>query len=198
MVWLKRDYRFGHTFNHMDRSFWGSDFWPEMIPRSINGNSYSVDFYGDAESYFLVAELLRIKKEDLELKLKNAVLSKNFTRKEKGLIFAATPASDFVCGTQQLASGIALQVFTTGRGTPYSLAMAPVIKVSSRTTLSQRWFDLIDLDAGTNVTGDATIEEVGEALFNKILDVASGGAKTAADTLGLANDMVVFNPAPIT
>jgi galactarate dehydratase len=118
--------------------------------------------------------------------------------KKKGLIFAATPASDFVCGTQQLASGIALQVFTTGRGTPYSLAMAPVIKVSSRTSLSQRWFDLIDLDAGTIATGDATIEEVGEALFRKILDVASGRAKTAADTLGLANDMVVFNPAPIT
>ena len=102
--------------------------------------------------------------------------------KKKGLIFAATPASDFVCGTQQLASGIALQVFTTGRGTPYSLAMAPVIKVSSRTTLSQRWFDLIDLDAGTIATGDATIEEVGEALFHKILDVASGRTKTAADT----------------
>jgi len=118
--------------------------------------------------------------------------------KKKGLVFAATPASDFVCGTQQLASGIALQVFTTGRGTPYSLAMAPVIKVSSRTTLSQRWFDLIDLDAGTIATGDATIKEVGEDLFHKILDVASGRTKTAADTLGLANDMVVFNPAPIT
>lgn len=118
--------------------------------------------------------------------------------KKKGLVFAATPASDFVCGTQQLASGIALQVFTTGRGTPYSLAMAPVLKVSSRTTLSQRWFDLIDLDAGTIATGDATIKEVGEALFHKILDVASGRTKTAADTLGLANDMVVFNPAPIT
>jgi len=118
--------------------------------------------------------------------------------KKNGLVFAATPASDFVCGTQQLASGIALQVFTTGRGTPYSLAMAPVIKVSSRTTLSQRWYDLIDLDAGTIATGDATIEEVGEALFRKILDVASGREKTAADKLGLANDMVVFNPAPIT
>ncbi len=45
--------------------------------------------------------------------------------------------------------------------------MAPVIKVSSRTTLSQRWFDLIDLDAGTIATGDATIKEVGEDLFHK-------------------------------
>ena len=47
----------------------------------------------------------------------------------KGMIFAATPASDFICGTLQLASGMTLQVFTTGRGTPYGLAAAPVIKV---------------------------------------------------------------------
>ena len=48
---------------------------------------------------------------------------------QKGLIFAATPASDFVCGTLQLASGMTLHVFTTGRGTPYGLAAVPVIKV---------------------------------------------------------------------
>jgi galactarate dehydratase len=47
----------------------------------------------------------------------------------KGMIFAATPASDFVCGTLQLAAGMTLQVFTTGRGTPYGLAAAPVIRV---------------------------------------------------------------------
>lgn len=118
--------------------------------------------------------------------------------KKKGLVFAATPASDFVCGTQQLASGIALQVFTTGRGTPYGLAMAPVVKVSSRTALSKRWFDLIDLDAGRIATGEADIETVGEELFQMILEVASGRTQTAADKLGLANDLVVFNPAPIT
>jgi galactarate dehydratase len=55
------------------------------------------------------------------------VLSPGERAAEKGLIFAATPASDFVCGTLQLASGINLQVFTTGRGTPYGLAVAPVI-----------------------------------------------------------------------
>jgi galactarate dehydratase len=118
--------------------------------------------------------------------------------KKKGLVFAATPASDFVCGTQQLASGIALQVFTTGRGTPYGLAMAPVVKVSSRTALRKRWFDLIDLDAGRIATGEADIETVGEELFRMILDIASGRTQTAADKLGLANDLVVFNPAPIT
>jgi len=116
----------------------------------------------------------------------------------KGLVFAATPASDFVCGTLQLAAGINLQVFTTGRGTPYNLALAPVIKVATRTELSKRWSDLIDLDAGRIATGAATIEEVGFELFRLILDIASGRKTTAADALGLYNDLALFNPAPIT
>ncbi|MFK8250401.1 galactarate dehydratase [Ancylobacter terrae] len=116
----------------------------------------------------------------------------------RGLIFAATPASDFVCGTLQLASGITLQVFATGRGTPYGLAQAPVLKVSSRTELAERWPDLIDLDAGRIATGKASIEEVGQELFELILDVASGRKKPWSDHWGLYNDLTLFNPAPIT
>jgi galactarate dehydratase len=118
--------------------------------------------------------------------------------KTKGLVFAATPASDFVCGPLQLAAGMNLHVFTTGRGTPYGLAMAPVIKVASRSPLATRWKDLIDLDAGPIATGEATIEEVGWQLFRMILDVASGRKQTWADHWGLHNDMALFNPAPIT
>ena len=47
-------------------------------------------------------------------------------RGQRGLIYAATPASDFICGTLQLAAGMNLHVFTTGRGTPYGLAECPV------------------------------------------------------------------------
>jgi galactarate dehydratase len=116
----------------------------------------------------------------------------------KGLLFAATPASDFVCGTLQLAAGMNLQVFTTGRGTPYGLAEAPVIKVSTRTELARRWSDLIDFDAGRIASGEITIEEAGWELFQLILDVASGRKKVWADKWGLHNDLVLFNPAPVT
>lgn len=115
----------------------------------------------------------------------------------KGLVFAATPASDFICGTQQLAS-MNLHVFTTGEGSPYGLALVPVVKVSSRTALAERWFDLIDIDAGRIATGDATIEEVGWELFHFILDVASGRKKTWADHWGLHNALAPFNPGPVT
>jgi galactarate dehydratase len=116
----------------------------------------------------------------------------------KGLIFAATPASDFVCGTLQLAAAMNMHIFTTGRGTPYGLAMVPVIKVASRTSLAERWVDLIDLDAGSIATGDATIEQVGAQLFQMVLDVASGRKQTWTDHWGLHNDLALFNPTPLT
>ena len=115
----------------------------------------------------------------------------------KGLVFAATPASDFICGTQQLAS-MNLHVFTTGEGSPYGLALVPVVKVSSRTALAERWPDLIDVDAGRIATGGATIEEVGWEIFRYILDVASGRKQTWADHWGLHNALALFNPGPVT
>jgi galactarate dehydratase len=118
--------------------------------------------------------------------------------REKGLVFAATPASDFICGTLQVAAGMNVHVFTTGRGTPYGLAEVPVIKVSTRTELARRWHDLIDVNAGSIATGEQTIEEVGWDLFRFILDVASGRRKTWAERWRLHNDLVLFNPAPVT
>jgi galactarate dehydratase len=91
-----------------------------------------------------------------------------------------------------------MHIFTTGRGTPYGLAMAPVVKVASRTALAERWSDLIDVNAGTIASGEQTIAEVGTALFQLILDVASGRKQTCADRLHLHNDLALFNPAPIT
>lgn len=115
-----------------------------------------------------------------------------------GLIYAATPASDIVCGPSQVASGIGLQVFMTGRGTPYGLDVAPVIKVCSRNEMKDHWFDLIDVSAGPVATGEATIAEVGTEIFNLILDVASGVKEPYSDQYGFHNDMCIFNPAPIT
>lgn len=115
----------------------------------------------------------------------------------KGLIYAATPAGDFVCGTLQLAAGMNVHVFTTGRGTPYGLAEVPVIKVATRTELARRWHDLMDIDAGRIATGQATIEEIGMEVFRHILEVA-GGRRTWAEHWGIANDLVLFNPGPVT
>ena len=62
----------------------------------------------------------------------------------------------------------------TGRGTPYGLAAAPVIKVCSRNEMKEMWQDLIDINAGPVATGEAQISDIGTELFNKIIAVASG------------------------
>ena len=134
------------------------------------------------------------------------VLSPGEKLKQKGkngpltgqLIYAATPASDFICGTLQLAAGMNLHVFTTGRGTPYGLAECPVIKVATRTDLARRWHDLMDINAGTIADGSKTIEDVGWEMFKLMLEVASGRKKTWAEHWKLHNALVLFNPAPVT
>nr|WP_143321434.1 galactarate dehydratase [Clostridium sp. HBUAS56010] len=115
-----------------------------------------------------------------------------------GLVYCATPASDIVCGPSQLAAGIGLQVFMTGRGTPYGLELAPVIKVCSRTEMKEHWFDMIDISAGKIATGEKTIAEVGTELFEYMIDVASGRKRPYSDQYGFHNDLCIFNPAPIT
>ena len=128
----------------------------------------------------------------------SGVLAPGEKLKQKGLIYAATPASDFICGTLQLAAGMNLHVFTTGRGTPYGLAECPVIKVATRTDLARRWHDLMDINAGRIADGDATIEAIGWEMFHLMLDVASGRKKTWAEHWKLHNALVLFNPAPVT
>jgi galactarate dehydratase len=117
---------------------------------------------------------------------------------QRGLVYAATPASDFICGTLQLAAGMNLHVFTTGRGTPYGLAECPVIKVATRSDLARRWHDLMDVNAGKIADGQATIADLGWELFRLMLDVASGRKKTWAEHWKLHNALVLFNPAPVT
>jgi galactarate dehydratase len=126
------------------------------------------------------------------------VLAPGEKLRHKGLTYAATPASDFICGTLQLAAGMNLHVFTTGRGTPYGLAHVPVIKVATRSDLARRWHDLMDVNAGTIADGTATIEDVGWELFRLMLQVASGRKKTWAEQWKLHNALVLFNPAPVT
>ena len=126
------------------------------------------------------------------------VLSPGERPTRHGEIFAATPASDLFCGTSQLASGMGLQVFMTGRGTPYGLAASPVIKVCSRSEMKEQWPDIIDYNAGPAALGQKTIPEQGEELFTYILDVASGRKQPYSEQYRWHNDICIFNPAPIT
>jgi len=101
----------------------------------------------------------------------------------KGLVIMDGPAHDVVSVTGMVAAGAQVVVFTTGIGTPVGSPIAPVIKVSSNSSLYQRWQGNIDVNAGSILDGEETLESMGQQLFAEILEVASGKL-TKAEMLG--------------
>lgn len=102
---------------------------------------------------------------------------------EKGLVIMDGPAHDVVSVTGMIAGGAQVVVFTTGLGTPVGSPIAPVIKVSSNSSICHRWQDNIDLNAGAILDGEESLESMGERIFNEIIEVASGRL-TKAEALG--------------
>src|SRR5690349_14803235 len=103
---------------------------------------------------------------------------------QPGLNLQCTPGSDVECVSAQVGAGANLVLFTTGLGTPTGNPIAPVVKISTNSDLASRMHKIIDIDAGPVVTGEKTIEQMGEAMMDFALDVASGVTKTKAELLG--------------
>jgi altronate hydrolase len=106
-----------------------------------------------------------------------------------GLNLLCTPGNDVESTTGMVGSGANVVVFTTGLGTPTGNPIAPVIKMSSNSTLARRMPDIIDVDSGAVIRGEKTIQEMGEELFEYIIQVASGEIKSKADQLN-QNDFI--------
>jgi altronate hydrolase len=102
---------------------------------------------------------------------------------EPGLNLLCTPGNDVECVTAQVAAGANVVLFTTGLGTPTGNPIAPVIKISSNSALAKRMPDIIDIDTGAIIDGEATIEESGEAVLEFVLKVGSGEIRTKAELL---------------
>lgn len=101
-----------------------------------------------------------------------------------GLSLLCTPGNDVESTTGLAGSGANMIVFTTGLGTPTGNPVAPTIKFSSNTMLYKRMQDLIDIDGGTIVSGQDTIQSKGEELLELIIKIASGQQLTKAEMLG--------------
>jgi altronate hydrolase len=101
-----------------------------------------------------------------------------------GLNLQCTPGNDVECVTAQVGAGANVVLFTTGLGTPTGNPVAPVIKIATNSDLAQRMPDLIDVDAGPIISGEKSIEEMGEAILESVIQVASGEVRTKAEVLG--------------
>lgn len=103
---------------------------------------------------------------------------------KKGLNLLCTPGNDVESTTGLAGSGCNIIAFTTGLGTPTGNPVAPVLKISSNNALSEKMKDIIDFNTGSIITGDDTIETMGAALLDYIIEVASGKKIPAAVRLG--------------
>ncbi len=103
---------------------------------------------------------------------------------KSGLNLLCTPGNDVESTTGLAGSGTNIILFTTGLGTPTGNPIAPVIKVSSNTSLYLKMNDIIDFNTGEIIEGVSTIEDKGKALLEYIIKVASGELKPKARLLG--------------
>ena len=106
-----------------------------------------------------------------------------------GLNLVCTPGNDVEATTGKAASGATLILFTTGLGTPTGNPICPVIKVATNTSLATRMSDIIDINTGSVIDGEKTIEQMGEEILNYCIKAASGEITPKAVALN-QNDFI--------
>jgi len=108
---------------------------------------------------------------------------------QQGLHLQCTPGNDVECVTAQVGAGASLVLFTTGLGTPTGNPIAPVVKLSTTSSLAQHMSDIVDVDTGEIISGTKTTRQMGEEILEFVIEVASGETRTKAE-LNVQNDFI--------
>jgi len=103
---------------------------------------------------------------------------------ESGFVFMDSPGFDPVSATGQIAGGANLVAFTSGRGSCFGAKPTPSIKLATNTAMFRHMEEDMDINCGDIVDGAATVEEVGQRIFDYFLHIASGG-ETKSEALDL-------------
>lgn len=114
---------------------------------------------------------------------------------QKGFVFMDTTGYDPASATGQIAGGANMIVFTTGRGSCFGSVPAPTMKLATNTPMYERMKEDMDMNCGVVIDGEATIQEMGQKIFEQLLRTASG-EKTKSEELGVG--WVEFVPWRLT
>ena len=115
----------------------------------------------------------------------------------RGLVIMDTPGYDPVSATGQIAGGANLIAFTTGRGSCFGSFPSPTIKLASNSPMFRQMAGDMDLNCGTVIDGDETLDEAGGRIFQTFLAVASG-QKSKSEALGVGAEEFVPWPLGVT
>ncbi len=107
-----------------------------------------------------------------------------YATKTGGLNLVCTPGNDVEATTGMAGAGATIQLFTTGLGTPTGNPISPMVKLATNHALAQKITDIIDIDCGDIITGEKTVEEVGENILEYVINLANGDYDTKAMDLG--------------
>ncbi len=105
----------------------------------------------------------------------------------QGFVFMDTPGYDPVSATGQVAGGGNIVCFTTGRGSVFGCKPAPSLKLATNTPLYKRMTDDMDIDCGPIADGAASVQEIGQRIFDLVLATASG-KQTKSEELGFGDE----------
>jgi altronate hydrolase len=108
----------------------------------------------------------------------------------KGFCFMNTPGYDVTSVNGMVAGGANVVCFTTGRGSAFGCKPTPSIKLATNTAMYTRMSEDMDVNCGPVIDGEATVEEMGERVFAKILETASGH-RTKSEELGYGDEEFV-------
>ena len=103
---------------------------------------------------------------------------------KKGLNLVCTPGNDVLATTGMAGAGATIQLFTTGLGTPTGNPISPMVKLSTNTKLADKLPEIIDINCGSIISGEKTVEQMGEEVLEYIIKLASGEINTKAMDLG--------------
>ena len=114
----------------------------------------------------------------------------------KGLWIKDTPGREPEILTGMAATGAQFMCFSTGRGAPQGFPSMPVIKICGNPNTFARMEGDMDINAGRIITGEKTIEEVGEEVFAKILRVL-GGEMTKNEAISYTSSIDIHCLGPV-
>ena len=114
----------------------------------------------------------------------------------KGLWLKDSPGREPEILTGMAATGAQFMLFSTGRGAPQGFPTMPVLKICGNPNTYERMQHDMDINAGRIITGERSIEEVGEEAYAAVLALLSG-RQTKNETLGYHSSIDIYTLGPV-